>query len=82
MDEPLFDASNDPNVRSRRETPADGSAPTRPFLGIRFECCKTYGRIYRNAQKTAYTGKCPSCFAKVTVPIGNEGSSTRFFTAR
>ena len=82
MDEPLFDASNDPDVRRRRETPAAGSVTRRPFLGIRFECCKTYGRIYRNNQRNAYVGKCPRCFAKVTVPIGNEGSSTRFFTAR
>jgi len=52
-----------------------------PFLGIHFRCCNVYGRIYRNAQKTHYVGSCPVCGARVKVPIGNSGSSARFFTA-
>lgn len=85
MDEPLFDASSEPrrgDVQPPRETAATESSGARPFLGIRFECCKTYGRIYRNDQRTAYVGKCPQCFAKLTVPIGDGGTSSRFFTAR
>ena len=91
MDEPLFDASSDPNIESSdqhrsaqpaRETPPGDASAVRPFLGIRFDCCKTYGRIYRNAERTAYVGTCPSCFATLTVPIGDGGTSSRFFTAR
>lgn len=78
----LFDYSNEPN----RERAAAGSGSPqsrepRPFLGIRFECCQTYGRIYRNQQRTAYEGKCPRCFGRVTVPIGSGGTSSRFFSA-
>lgn len=83
MDEPLFDASSDPQRKPECETasPQVDARVSRPFLGIRFDCCKTYGRIYRNQNGTAYEGKCPNCMAKVTVPIGKSGTSSRFFTA-
>lgn len=51
----------------------------RAFLGIWFECCHTYGRIYKNKQGTAYTGRCPKCMRPVTVRIGGEGTNRRFF---
>ena len=54
---------------------------TNPFLGIHFKCCKTYGRIYRNQQRTAYRGRCPKCLAVLSVPIGPGGSDNRFLTA-
>lgn len=54
----------------------------RKFLGIYFRCCSTYGRVYRNRAGTAYEGRCPKCGATVHVPIGEHGSSARFFVAR
>ncbi|WDQ18235.1 hypothetical protein [Rhodopirellula sp. P2] len=61
---------------------ADGTPGNpRPFLGIQFRCCQTYGRIYRNDQRTAYRGGCPKCGARVEVPIGSGGTNKRFFTA-
>ena len=51
----------------------------RAFLGIWFACCNTYGRIYKNAQGTAYTGRCPKCLRPVTVRIGGGGTSQRVF---
>jgi hypothetical protein len=73
---PRFDASNQPpsDAKSSSHSP-------RPFLGIRFECCRTYGRIYRNDAQTAYCGQCPKCGGRVNVPIGSGGSSARFFSA-
>lgn len=53
----------------------------RPFLGVMFQCCGTYGRIYRNKEKTAYAGFCPRCGKRVVVAIGKEGSDSRFFVA-
>ncbi len=79
MNSPNFDASSDPFDRSE-ETISSGSE-RRPFLGIRFECCRTYARIYRNESQDAYVGNCPECRARVTVPIGGGGSSSRFFSA-
>ena len=58
-----------------------GEGKSRPFLGIVFECCHVYGRIYRNWDASAYEGRCPRCLAKVRVRIGEGGTSQRFFTA-
>ena len=52
------------------------------FLGIMFECCNIYKRVYVNKEGNAYEGRCPKCYAQVTVRIGSEGSDNRFFRAR
>jgi hypothetical protein len=54
----------------------------RKFLGILFECCNVYRRIYLNREKNAYEGTCPRCGARIKVAIGPEGSSARFFKAK
>ena len=54
----------------------------RPWLGIYFECCGAYSRIYRNADGTAYQGRCPHCTAHVRLRVGPGGTDNRFFTAR
>ena len=51
----------------------------RNFLGIWFECCHTYGRLYKNKDGTAYQGRCPKCMRPVHVRIGGEGTNRRFF---
>lgn len=51
------------------------------YLGILFECCNVYRRVYLNEQKTAYEGQCPLCHREVKVVIGPEGTDTRFFRA-
>jgi len=66
--------------------PADHAKPEsrqrRPWLGIYFRCCAVYGRIYRNALGTRYTGHCPRCRAEVSARIGPGGTGMRFFEAR
>jgi len=52
------------------------------FIGILFECCNIYRRIYMNEEKNAYEGKCPKCNGEVKVKIGPGGTETRFFSAR
>jgi len=52
------------------------------FLGIMFECCNIYQRIYLNKEGNAYEGHCPRCFAEVKALIGADGSASRFFRAR
>jgi len=52
----------------------------RPFLGIHFECCRTYARIYLNRQRTAYVGHCPRCARPVSFRVGPGGSDARFFS--
>ena len=51
------------------------------FLGIMFECCNVYGRIYKNKEGTHYQGKCPRCLREIKIKIGENGTSTRFFRA-
>lgn len=53
----------------------------RKYLGIMFQCCNVYGRIYKNREGTAYVGKCPKCFKNIVIPIGNGGTDKRFFNA-
>jgi hypothetical protein len=53
----------------------------RPWVGIRFDCCGVYTRIYRNPEATAYAGQCPRCGKKVRLKVGDGGTDSRFFVA-
>jgi hypothetical protein len=53
----------------------------RPWVGIRFDCCNVYTRVYRNADGTAYLGRCPRCLKKVRLNVGAGGTDARFFVA-
>lgn len=93
-----FDATSDPNptkrsgqmpdqAAGRSKTPnaaPAGGLPKRDgaFLGIQFDCCGIYGRIYRDRAFRFYTGRCPKCMKRIEVPIGDGGSGQRFFRAQ
>lgn len=72
-----FDMTDDPGDRE----PPQRSPGGNPFLGIRFRCCRVYGRLYRDPSGNAYQGRCPRCGAFLTVSIGHGGTSRRFFSA-
>ncbi|NOT01796.1 MAG: hypothetical protein HOP29_14340 [Phycisphaerales bacterium] len=71
MDQP--DETNGVDAAARRGP--------RPWLGVRFDCCNVYIRVYRNRDGTAYAGRCPSCGRAIHVPVGPDGCSSRFFIA-
>ena len=52
------------------------------FIGIMFNCCNVYARIYKNKEGTAYVGRCPKCLRPVRIKIGDGGVSARFFSAQ
>jgi hypothetical protein len=68
------------------EGDADGgsserSLRARRWVGIHFDCCSVYTRVYRNAEGTAYHGACPRCGRPVTLRVGPDGTDARFFVA-
>lgn len=60
---------------------AGQDAQGRPFLGVMFDCCKQYARVYRNAAATHYVGNCPRCARTVRFRIGEGGQNGRFWRA-
>jgi hypothetical protein len=61
------------------ESAGEGSSPSRPFLGIRFNCCGVYQRVYRSPDGKFYRGRCPRCARAVEFKVGTGGSDSRFF---
>ncbi|MEY4567287.1 MAG: hypothetical protein RLY14_2257 [Planctomycetota bacterium] len=51
----------------------------RKFLGVRFQCCQVYTRIYLAADERCYRGNCPRCGKPVVFRVGHGGTSERFF---
>ncbi len=58
-----------------------GCQITRPFLGVHYQCCSVYARVYLNREGTAYVGHCPRCSRQVRFRVGPGGSDARFFQA-
>ncbi|MCH8805539.1 MAG: hypothetical protein IH986_05575 [Planctomycetes bacterium] len=69
--------SNDPG----RANPSSTEGRRR-YIGIHFECCGVYTRIYRRPDQTAYLGRCPRCLRTVRVRVGRGGTKARVFRAR
>ncbi len=59
----------------------DGSSPStgRPFLGVMFDCCRVYARVYLNTAGDAYVGGCPRCGRPLRFRVGAGGSGERFW---
>lgn len=60
----------------------DDAAPARgrPFLGVQFECCGVYARVYRDGDH--YRGRCPKCMRTVQFRVGEGGTGQRFWRVR
>jgi hypothetical protein len=54
----------------------------RPFIGVYFECCGLYARIYRDREAAEYAGRCPKCLAMVRASVGPGGTTQRIFRAK
>ena len=54
----------------------------RPFIGLRWDCCGRYTRVYRHVDGTHYKGRCPGCGKSVRIEVDSGGTSSRFFSVR
>ncbi|MCH2160501.1 MAG: hypothetical protein MK085_01370 [Phycisphaerales bacterium] len=72
-----FIPSNGPDQPGNDSAPG----PRSKFLGIWFDCCRTYGRLKQNVAGTHYRGRCPRCGGQVSARIGPGGTDRRFFKA-
>jgi len=51
----------------------------RQYVGITFNCCNVYTRIYINKKRDAFVGWCPKCAKNVTIKISPDGEDSQFF---
>jgi hypothetical protein len=63
------------------EQGTSAESPQRKWIGVHFQCCDVYSRIWRNREGTAYVGYCPRCNRKIQATIGPDGVNARFFKA-
>ncbi len=68
-------------MSDENKTQNNSKNPKSNYLGIMFNCCKVYGRIYKNKDGTAYVGHCPKCMRTIKIPVGQGGTNARFFNA-
>ncbi|MEW6199119.1 MAG: hypothetical protein AB1601_10725 [Planctomycetota bacterium] len=61
---------------------AAAGGPPCPYVGILFECCGVYVRVYRRPEQKYYRGRCPKCLRAVRLRIGRDGTDARLFRAR
>ena len=76
-----FDASSEPTRGSKGNNKKQASPDRRQFLGVQFDCCRTYSRIYINRDRTAFVGHCPKCGKQIHVKISPDGMDAKFFSA-
>jgi len=62
------------------KTGENAKGRSRSFVGITFECCSVYRRVYLTADKSAFAGACPKCGKPTRIRIGHGGSKSRFWT--
>lgn len=81
MDDPGSQLDLSSDAASGPPSTGSGSDERGRFIGVKFECCSIYSRVYKNRAGDAYEGRCPRCMKRVSVGIGPEGGNNRFFTA-
>ena len=82
----ILDLSSVPDSADAKQVNASASnqgqsSQARGWIAIKWKCCGTYGRAYKNRRGDAYEARCPKCMRPIKVGIGPGGTSERFFEA-
>ncbi len=62
-------------------TDAAAAKTGRPYIGILFECCGAYMRVYRHPGRPEYRARCPRCLRPVRLRVDKDGTDARLFRA-
>ena len=65
-----------------RRSSGTGQGEARPWLGVYFACNGSYVRVYRSADGSGYSARCPRCAKTVNFAVGPGGTGQRFFQVR
>jgi len=76
----VFD-SGDAAEEAPSHAGADDRGRGRVWIGVYYECCETYARVYRRPADVEYRGRCPSCGSAITIRVGPNGVNSRFLIA-
>jgi hypothetical protein len=66
---------------STPEPPDAAVDAARPYVGILFECCGIYVRVYRGLDEARYEARCPKCLRTASLRVARGGTDARFFRA-
>ncbi len=69
----------DPAASEPPSKPKPVADEPRRFISVHHTCCNTYGRMYPDAGRTKFVGRCPKCGARVEATIGPGGTNRRLF---
>jgi hypothetical protein len=69
-------------VSGDEQKPESDAESGRRFVGVHFDCCDVYTRVYINREQSAYLGHCPRCAKQIRLSIGPGGSESRFFNVK
>lgn len=55
------------------------AATGRPWIGVHFVCANRYVRVYRAADGSSYTARCPHCARCAVFRVAPGGTNARQF---
>ena len=61
--------------------PSGRTSRGRLWVGVYYECCSTYARVYRRPDEMCYRGRCPDCGARVSIRVGPKGIAAKMLIA-
>lgn len=71
----------DLDVSSEGDGAAHSRDGERMWVGVYYECCDAYSRVYRRREDLCYRGRCPRCGASVSIRVGPSGIAAKMLIA-